>query len=45
MSLVKEMPVLVVFRLLEISEKRRWRIVHQYVGRMLGELDLSPAWT
>ncbi|HBN61099.1 ISL3 family transposase [Vreelandella aquamarina] len=41
MSLVKEMPVLTVSRQLEISNKRLWRIVHHYVGRMLGELDLS----
>ncbi|MDZ7851940.1 MAG: ISL3 family transposase [Halomonas sp.] len=41
MSLVKEMPVLAVSRQLEISDKRLWRIVHHYVGRMLGELELS----
>ncbi|MDI5921861.1 ISL3 family transposase [Halomonas sp. LR5S13] len=41
MSLVKEMPVLAVSRQLEISDKRLCRIVHHYVGRMLGELDLS----
>ncbi|NOG31681.1 ISL3 family transposase [Halomonas sp. TBZ9] len=41
MSLVKEMPVLAVSRQLEISDKRLWRIVHHYVNRMLGELDLS----
>ncbi len=41
MSLIKEMPVLAVSRQLEISDKRLWRIVHHYVGRMLGELDLS----
>jgi transposase len=41
MSLVKEMPVLAVSRQLEISDKRLWRIVHHYVGRMLGELDLT----
>lgn len=41
MSLIKEMPVLAVSRQLEISDKRLWRIVHHYVGRMLGQLDLS----
>lgn len=41
MSLVKEMPVLAVSRQLEISDKRLWRIVHHYVGRMLDQLDLS----
>lgn len=40
MSLVKEMPVLAVSRQLEISDKRLWRIVQHYVGRMLGELNL-----
>ncbi|MCG6658047.1 ISL3 family transposase [Halomonas campisalis] len=45
MSLVKEMPVLAVSRQLEISDKRLWRIVHHYVGRMLGELDLSSVAT
>jgi transposase len=35
------MQVLAVSRQLEISDKRLWRIVHHYVGRMLGELDLS----
>ncbi|GGW43038.1 ISL3 family transposase [Halomonas sp. 141] len=41
MSLVKEMPVLAVSRQLEISDKRLWRIVHHYVGRMLEQLNLS----
>ena len=41
MSLVKEMSVLAVSRQLEISDKRLWRIVHHYVGRMLSELDLA----
>jgi len=45
MSLVKEMPVLAVSRQLEISDKRLWRIVHHYVGRMLGDLDLSSVTT
>ena len=33
--------MLAVSRQLEIADKRLWRIVHHYVGRMLGELDLS----
>ena len=41
MSLAKEMLVLAVSRQLEITDKRLWRIVHNYLGRMLGELDLS----
>ena len=45
MSLVKEMPVLAVSRQLEISDKRLWRIVHHYVGRMLSELDLANVTT
>ncbi|WP_280565245.1 ISL3 family transposase [Chromohalobacter sp. 48-RD10] len=45
MSLVKEMPVLAVSRQLEITDKRLWRIVHHYVGRMLGELDLTGVTT
>lgn len=45
MSLVKEMPVLAVSRQLEISDKRLWRIVHHYVGRMLSELDLASVAT
>jgi transposase len=40
-SLDKEMPVLAVSRQLDISDKRREQIVHDYVGRMLGELELS----
>lgn len=45
MSLVKEMPVLAVSRQLGISDTRLWRIVHHYVGRMLGEIDLSSVTT
>lgn len=45
MSLVKEMPVLAVSRQLGITDKRLWRIVHHYVGRMLGELDLASVST
>ncbi|CAM3455901.1 helix-turn-helix domain-containing protein [Halomonas lysinitropha] len=41
MSLVKEMPVLAVSRQLGISDTCLWRIVHHYVARMLGQLDLS----
>lgn len=33
--------VLAVSRQLEISGKRLWLIVHHYVGRMLGQLELS----
>ncbi|MGY3726875.1 MULTISPECIES: helix-turn-helix domain-containing protein [Cobetia] len=41
MSLVREMPALAVSRQLEVTDKRLWRIMHQYVGRMQGNLDLS----
>jgi len=41
MSWVKELPVLAASRQLEVSDKRLWRIVHHYVGRMLRELVLS----
>ncbi|SHM00381.1 ISL3 family transposase [Vreelandella subglaciescola] len=41
MALVREMPVLAAARLIEITDKRLWRIVHHYVGRMLEQLDLS----
>jgi len=36
MSLAQEIPVLAASRQLEISGKRLWRIVHHYVGCMLG---------
>ena len=41
MALVREMPVLAVARQLEITDKRLWRVVHHYVGRMLQHLNLS----
>jgi hypothetical protein len=41
MALVREMPVLAAAHLIEIIDKRLWRIVHHYVGRMLEQLDLS----
>lgn len=41
MFLVRGMLVLVVARQLAITDKRLWRIIHHYVGRMLDELDLS----
>nr|WP_299379714.1 transposase family protein [uncultured Halomonas sp.] len=37
MALVREMPVLAI----EITDKRLWRIVQRYVGRMLNQLELS----
>ncbi len=41
MALVREMPVLAAARLIEITDKRLWRIVHHYVGCMLEQLELS----
>lgn len=41
MALVREMPVLAAARLIQITDKCLWRIVHHYVGRMLEQLELS----
>ncbi|MDZ7854081.1 MAG: transposase [Halomonas sp.] len=41
MSLVKVMPVLSVYRQLDISDKRLWRSMHHNVGCMIVELELS----
>ena len=41
MALVREMPVLAAARLIEITDKRLWRVVHHYVGCMLEQRDLS----
>ena len=39
--LVREMPVLAAARIIEITDKRLWRIVEHYVGRAVERLDLS----
>ncbi|MCS2609529.1 hypothetical protein [Halomonas dongshanensis] len=41
MSLIEAMLVLPICRQLETSNKRLWRIVHNYMHRMLGDLGLS----
>lgn len=41
MILVREMPVLAAARIIGITDKRLWRIVEHYVGKALGELELS----
>lgn len=41
MLLVREMPVLTTARLLEMNDKRLWRIVLHYVKAAMGRLDLS----
>ena len=41
LMLVREMPVLAAARIIEITDKRLWRIVAHYVGRAVERLDLS----
>ncbi len=41
MMLVREMPVLAAARLMEITDKRLWRIVDHYVSKAMENLDLS----
>ncbi|MBB4287822.1 ISL3 family transposase [Roseospira goensis] len=41
MMLVREMPVLAAARLMEITDKRLWRIVTHYVDQAVAALDLS----
>jgi transposase len=41
LMLVREMPVLAAARIIEITDKRLWRIVEHYVGRAVERLDLS----
>jgi len=41
MSLVREMPVSAAARIIEITDKRLWRIVKHYVSKAMSKLDLS----
>ena len=41
MTLVREMPVLAVARIIGITDKRLWRVVAHYVARAVGKLELS----
>jgi len=41
MVLAREMPVLTAAKLLEVNDKRLWRIVHHYVTSAMNRLDLG----
>ena len=41
MTLVREMPVSAVARIIEITDTRLWRIVHYYVAQAVAQFDLS----
>ena len=41
MILAREMPVLAAARILEIDDKRLWRIIHYHVNQAIARLDLS----
>ena len=41
MVLVKEMPVLAAARIMSITDKSLWRIIHHYVNEAIKGLDLS----
>ena len=41
MVLAREMPVLAAARILEINDKRLWRIIQHYVNQAIKDLDLS----
>jgi len=41
MVLAREMPVLAAARILEINDKRLWRIIRYYVNQAMAQLDLS----
>lgn len=41
MTLVREMPVLAAARIIEITDKRLWRIVNHYVAKAMAKLDLE----
>ena len=40
--LVRKMPVLAAVRIMEVIDKRFWRIIEHYVGKALVGLDLNP---
>lgn len=40
MTMLREMPVLVAARHMEVTDKRLWRIIFHYVGKAIGRLDL-----
>ena len=41
MLLVREMPVASAARIIETTDKRLWRIVHNYVNKAMAKLSLS----
>ncbi len=41
LMLVREMPVLAAARIMEVTDKRLWRIIEHYVSKALSTLDLS----
>jgi transposase len=41
LMLIREMPVLAAARIMEVTDKRLWRIVEHYVGQALSRLDLK----
>lgn len=41
MTLVREMPVLVVARTMEVTDKRLWRIISYYVNKAMSRMDLG----
>ena len=41
LALVKEMPVSAAARIIEITDKRLWRVVNHYVSKAFSKLDLS----
>lgn len=41
MMMVREMPVLAAARMMAITDKSLWRVVHHYVSKALEHLDLS----
>ncbi|MFC5081153.1 helix-turn-helix domain-containing protein [Vibrio thalassae] len=41
-TLVREMPVNVAAKFMEVTDKRLWRVVEHYMEQALSRLDLSP---
>ena len=41
LMLVREMPVLAAARIMEVTDKRLWRVIEHYVGKALARLDLK----
>lgn len=41
MTLVREMPVNAAARIMAITDKRLWRVVHHYVAQAISQFDLS----